>query len=47
MDNEYYKVSDGFFTYYVNVKTSEQKFALDEGDALVSRGDIDLRTLAA
>lgn len=32
---EYYKVRDGFFTYYVNTKTGEKKFELGEGDILV------------
>jgi hypothetical protein len=35
--NEYYKVSDGWFTYYVNVKTGEKKFKLDETDVCVER----------
>ena len=32
---EYYKLSDGFFTYYVSAKTGEKKFRLDNGDLLV------------
>ena len=32
--NKYYEFSDGFFTYYVNVKTGEKKFSLDNGDLL-------------
>lgn len=32
MSNEYYKVEDGFFTYYVNKSTGEKKFNLDEND---------------
>lgn len=38
--NEYYKVSDGFFTYYVNQTTGEKKFSLDENDILVN-SDLD------
>lgn len=30
--NKYYKFSDGWFTYYVNVRTGEKKLLLDEGD---------------
>lgn len=30
--NRYYKTSDGWFDYYVNVATGEKKFKLDEGD---------------
>ena len=33
--NEYYKFSDGFFTYYVNTLTGEKKFELAEGDVEV------------
>ena len=33
--NEYYKTSDGFFTYYTNVKTGEQKFELASTEKLV------------
>lgn len=33
--NEYYGFSDGFFTYYVNAKTGQKKFRLDNGDLLV------------
>lgn len=33
--NEYYKFSDGWFTYFVNTETGEKKFALDPGDVLV------------
>ena len=35
--NEYYKVSDGFFDYYVNVQTGEKKFRLEAGDVEVER----------
>lgn len=35
--NEYYKTSDGFFDYYVNRKTGEKKFKLDENDVEVER----------
>lgn len=34
--NQYYKFSDGWFTYYVNVATGEKKFKLDEGDIEVA-----------
>lgn len=33
--NEYYKTSDGFFDYFVNRKTGEKKFKLDENDVEV------------
>ena len=33
--NKYYKFSDGWFTYYVNVETGEKKFSLDKDDVLV------------
>lgn len=33
--NKYYKFSDGFFTYFINVKTGEKKFKLDEEDICV------------
>lgn len=33
--NKYYKFSDGWFTYYVNVVTGEKKFSLDKDDVLV------------
>jgi hypothetical protein len=36
-ENKYYQVSDGFFTYFVNVKTGSKKFSLDEGDVQVDR----------
>ena len=29
---EYYKWSDGFFTYYINPKTGEKKLDLQDGD---------------
>lgn len=35
--NQYYKFSDGFFTYYVNRATGEKKFKLEEGDICVER----------
>lgn len=34
--DEYYKTSDGFFTYYINKTTGEKKFRLDENDILVN-----------
>ena len=33
--NEYYKFSDGFFTYYINAKTGEKKFMLGNDDLLI------------
>lgn len=35
--NKYYKTSDGWFDYYVNVETGEKKFKLDEYDVCVER----------
>jgi len=36
MNNDWYEFNDGWFTYYVNTKTGEKKFKLDDGDNLVS-----------
>ena len=36
-DNQYYKESDGFFSYFVNKKTGEKKFKLDKNDVCVER----------
>ena len=33
--NKYYEFYDGWFTYFVNVKTGEKKFELEGGDILV------------
>lgn len=33
--NKYYQFNDGWFTYYVNTKTGQKKFELEEGDTLV------------
>lgn len=33
--NEYHQFSDGWFTYYVNVKTGDKKLALGKDDILV------------
>lgn len=33
--NKYYKFYDGFFTYYINAKTGEKKFMLDNDDLLI------------
>lgn len=33
--NKYYEFNDGFFTYYINIETSEKKFELDKDDVLV------------
>lgn len=30
--NEYYKVTDGSFTYFINKSTGEKKFTLDKND---------------
>lgn len=38
--NKYYKLSDGFFTYFVNVENGKKKFSLDENDVLVE-SDLD------
>lgn len=35
--NEYYKMSDGFFNFYVNVETGVKKFRLDKDDVCVER----------
>ena len=35
--NEYRKVSDGWFTYYVNTVTGEKKFELGENDFEIER----------
>lgn len=36
-EQKYYKASDGWFDFYVNTKTGEKKFKLDDGDILVER----------
>lgn len=33
---EYYKWSDGFFTYYINPNTGEKKLNLEDGDYEIS-----------
>lgn len=33
--NVFYKTSDGFFDFYVNVYTGEKKFVLSDGDVTV------------
>ena len=33
--NQYYKMNDGWFTYYINIHTGEKKFELDIEDELV------------
>ena len=35
MNNKYYQVNDGWFTYYINAETGEKKLCLDEGDVVV------------
>lgn len=37
----YYKFNDGWFTYYVNVKSHEKKLELEEGDIEVDAPDLD------
>ena len=34
--NEYFKENDGWFTYFVNVRTGEKKLKLDDGDVEVA-----------
>ena len=36
MKNEFYQTNDGWFTYYVNVKTGEKKFKLDPDDVEIT-----------
>ena len=38
--NKYYKVSDGFFDYYININTGEKKFTLENDDIEVEK-DVD------
>ena len=35
MNNKYYQINDGWFTYYVNAETGEKKLYLDEDDVVV------------
>ena len=35
MKNVYYRFSDGWFTYCVNIVTGEKKLCLEEGDVCV------------
>ncbi len=37
MVNEYYKVVDGFCTYYVNKSTGDKKLKLDENEVEIER----------
>lgn len=39
--NKYYEFCDGWFTYYVNTKTGEKKFELEEGDILTEHNPDD------
>ena len=39
--NEYYKTSDGWFDYYVNIATKEKKLYLDKGDIEVDAPKLD------
>ena len=36
-NNKYYKMSDGWFDYYVNTVTGKMKLHLDEHDVCVER----------
>ena len=36
-NNKYYKVSDGWFDYYVNSVTGEKKFDLCDNDVCIDR----------
>lgn len=45
--NRYYKMSDGFFSYYVNTDTGEKKFELEEGDVCVESTLDDLHRKSA
>lgn len=38
--SEFFQFNDGFFSYYINKKTGERKFELDEEDTLVE-SDLD------
>ena len=33
--NEYYEWQDGWFLYYINIKTGEKKLTLDDNDKVV------------
>lgn len=33
--NEWYRIYDGWFSYFVNKATGESKFLLDKGDILI------------
>lgn len=33
--NKYRRINDGWFSYFINIKTGEQKFTLDAGDVEV------------
>lgn len=42
MNNQYYKISDGWLTYFVNKATGEKKCKLDETDDCVEKLPDDL-----
>ena len=37
MNNKYYMVDDGWFTYFVNMETGEKKLTLDPGDEVIRK----------
>lgn len=41
MADEWYEVNDGWFTYYVNKRTGERKFTLEDGDVEVDPPRLD------
>lgn len=41
MADEWYEVNDGWFTYYINTRTGERKFTLDDGDVEVDPPRLD------
>lgn len=40
-NNMWYKTSDGWFTFYVNIITREKKLHLEEGDIEVEAPEMD------
>lgn len=41
MSDEWFLVNDGWFTYYINKRTGERKFALEDGDVEVDPPKMD------
>jgi len=37
IENDWYELNDGWFTYFINVKTGGKKFKLGNGDKIVER----------